>query len=240
MDRTNAERQRRYIQRLKERATAGVSNATDAAKDREIARLKARIRDLEAENARLRAEPGSGKAAGTRAANRAAEPPQRPHAAKADPEPKRGRTAAKIDPATMSPQEMVEAAIRHYCPGADRIIKHGGGSEIYRSRRRKIRADLHPDNVQHPALKERCEEASKLFNTFAGPDRLADREPKRRKGQVPWEDRRRPNDLPRTVEELLAGAAKAKAARAAKRKASKQARQAAQQAKQPRALPHRP
>src|SRR5262245_41708366 len=55
MDRTNAERQRRYIQRLKERAAGGVSKAADA-----------RIRELEAEIAKLKkgaAKPGGAAAA---------------------------------------------------------------------------------------------------------------------------------------------------------------------------------
>jgi hypothetical protein len=52
MDRTNAERQRRYIARLKQQAAAqgGVTNASA------VAKLEARIRELEAELARARAD----------------------------------------------------------------------------------------------------------------------------------------------------------------------------------------
>ena len=53
-DRTNAERQRRYIARLKARAAAGVSNATDATLRQELAQAKQRIADLER---RLQAQP---------------------------------------------------------------------------------------------------------------------------------------------------------------------------------------
>jgi hypothetical protein len=53
MDRTNAERQRRYIQRLKARAT-GVSNAPDEGRDKEIARLKARIAKAEQDRDRYK------------------------------------------------------------------------------------------------------------------------------------------------------------------------------------------
>jgi hypothetical protein len=60
-DRTNAERQRRYIARLKAAAKAakrGVTNAKPcaacAAKDRAFARLKAQLARLRAENAGLR------------------------------------------------------------------------------------------------------------------------------------------------------------------------------------------
>jgi hypothetical protein len=47
MDRTNAERQRRYIAKLKKAAKAGVSNADHAALAQELAAAKARIAELE-------------------------------------------------------------------------------------------------------------------------------------------------------------------------------------------------
>jgi hypothetical protein len=90
---------------------------------------------------------------------------------------------------------MVEEAIRHYCPPANRE-----GKQIYRSLRRKIRARLHPDRVQDPALKERYEEATKHFNQIAGLDKYADPEPKHPKGYVPWEDTRK---VPRKIEEWV-------------------------------------
>jgi hypothetical protein len=49
-DRTNAERQRRYINRLKAAAKAGVRNTkSDTALAKELAQAKARIAALEAE-----------------------------------------------------------------------------------------------------------------------------------------------------------------------------------------------
>jgi hypothetical protein len=58
-DKTNAERQRRYIARLKAQAKAGVSNASDA----KLAQAKARIAELEADLERERARCKSFEAA---------------------------------------------------------------------------------------------------------------------------------------------------------------------------------
>lgn len=64
MDKTNAERQRRFIQRLKARAAASVSNANapDPAAEKRVAELEKRNAHLEAEIARLRHAAPAAKA----------------------------------------------------------------------------------------------------------------------------------------------------------------------------------
>jgi hypothetical protein len=153
MDRTNAERQRRYIANLKAVAQS------DAA-------LKARIAELEAELARERAkkaQPFSPARKAARAAARAAR-------AAAGPAPDPAETIETLrEERDKWKAEVVKRNTR--IRNLEQTVRGLGVTASNRVRlvmskrlHREIRAHLHPDRVQDPAAKKRADKCLGEFN----------------------------------------------------------------------------
>jgi hypothetical protein len=166
MDRTNAERQRRYIQRLKARA-AGVTNAPAAtseiaALEQELAQAKEK---LVAANARI-TEMGHKRAAERqafrdewerRAAKPKAEKPPLP------PDEERDRIIKGLKTRVRN----VTQELRHFKQYHEgQMAKHGG---MLRPTRIAIDKVLHPEQRKHwtrAELDAKLDEACKLWNAF--------------------------------------------------------------------------
>jgi hypothetical protein len=137
-DKTNAERQRRYIAKLKAQAKASVSNATagrdHAALAKELAQAKARNAELEGQLARLR------KSA-------AAESTRKPVTKPANPDSEVARLKATILD--------LRRALRHF--------RTRDGGKIDSRSYTIIRSRMHPDRVSDPEKKARYKVAFEVF-----------------------------------------------------------------------------